>query len=92
MHAAKCAARRHLSGYFCMRDPWQRPHSRPEIKVIVTLILTGVRRFIPGVEQIAPASSCDQDFSSFLASLNRCHCCAGLLLTELIYYQLVFLW
>lgn len=61
------------------------------IKVIVTLILKSWGCFVLGAEQMVPASSCDQDFSSFSASLNYCRRCAGLLLTELIYNLLVFL-
>lgn len=57
------------------------------IKVIVPLILKAWECVILRAEQIVPASSCDQDFSSFSASLSHS---AGLLLTELIYYLLVF--
>lgn len=61
------------------------------IKVIVTLIFKGWGCFTQRAEQIVPESSCDQDFISFSASLNYCQYCAGLLLTELIHYLLVFL-
>lgn len=93
MHAAKRAASNaaccHLSGYFwslavAPLSAWDKSHCDVNIK-------RRERGFIPCTEQIVPASSCDQDFSSFLASWHYCHCCAGLLLTELIYYQLVFL-
>lgn len=47
---------------------------RPMIKVIVTLIFKGWDCFSMCAEQIVPASSCDQDFSSFWASLNYCCC------------------
>lgn len=45
---------------------------RPMIKVIVTLIFKGWDCFSMCAEQIVPTSSCDQDFSSFSASLNYC--------------------
>lgn len=64
---------------------------RPTIKAIVTLILKSWGCFVLCAEQMVPASSCDQDFSSFSASLNYCRRCAELLLTELIYNLLVFL-
>lgn len=64
---------------------------RPMIKVIVALIFKGWDCFRMCAEQIVPVSSCDQDFSTFPASLNYCRRCARLLLTELIYYLLVFL-
>lgn len=47
---------------------------RPMIKVIVTLICKGGDCFSMCAEQIVPASSCDQEFSSFWASLNYCCC------------------
>lgn len=61
------------------------------IKVIVILIFKAWDCFSMCAEQIVPAPRCDQVFSPFSANLNYWRRCARLLLTELIYYPLVFL-